>query len=154
MEQFTIKPLFGGHELHWYTITNQTLWMAIAVVAIFTLLVLATSARAMVPSRMQSVGELAYGFVRNMIEDVAGKDGLAFFPYVLTIFMFIVTCNFLALIPFSFSVMAQFAITGVLAIAVFLTVTVTGFVRHGAGFLKLFWVDAAPAPLRPVLAVI
>lgn len=154
MEQFTIKPLFGGHELHWYTITNQTLWMAIAVLAVFALLVLGTSARAMVPGRLQSVGELAFGFVRNMIEDVAGHEGLVFFPYVLSLFMFIVCCNFLSLIPLSFSVMGQFAITGVLAITVFLTVTVTGFVRHGAGFLKLFWVSAAPGPLRPVLAVI
>jgi F-type H+-transporting ATPase subunit a len=154
MEQFTIHPLFGGHTLHWYTITNQTLWMAIAILVIFTLLVIGTSSRAMVPGRMQSVGELAHNFVKDMIVDVAGKDGLAFFPYIVTIFMFIVTCNFLALIPFSFSVMAQFAITGVMAIAVFLTVTITGFVRHGGGFLKLFWVTAAPGPLRPVLAVI
>lgn len=154
MEQFTIKPLFGGGELHWYTITNQTLWMAIAVLAIFALLILGTSARAMVPGRMQSVGELAFNFIRNMIVDVAGHEGLVFMPYVMSIFMFIVCCNFLALIPFSFSVMAQFAITGCLAIAVFLTVTITGFVRHGAGFLKLFWVSAAPGPLRPVLAVI
>lgn len=154
MEQFSIHPLFGGHSLHWYTITNETLWMAIAILAIFSLLVLGSASRAMVPGRIQSVGEVAYTFVRDMIEDVAGKDGLAFFPYIVTIFMFITTCNMLALIPMSFSVMAQFAITGVMAIAVFLTVTITGFVRHGAGFLKLFWVDAAPGPLRPVLAVI
>ncbi len=154
MEQFTVHPLFGGTELHWYTVTNETLWMAIAVLAIFALLVLGSRGRALVPSRTQSIAELAYGFVHRMIEDVAGKEGLKFFPYIMTIFMFIVTANMLALIPLSFSIMAQFAITGVLAIAVFVSVTVIGFVRHGFGFLKLFWVDAAPAPLRPVLAVI
>ena len=154
MEQFTLRPLFGGHELHWYTITNETLWMAIVVALIFALLVLGSRGRALVPSRTQSVGELAYGFVHKMIEDVTGKEGLKFFPYIFTLFLFIVACNVLALIPYSFSVMAQFAVTVLLAMAVFLTVTVVGFVRHGAGFLNLFWVHAAPGWLRPMLAVI
>lgn len=154
MEQFTPRPLFGGEELHWYTITNVTLWMAIAVAVIFALLVLGSRGRALVPSRTQTMGELAYGFVHSMIEDIAGKEGLKFFPYIFTLFLFILTANLLSLIPYSFSVMAQFAVTVLLAVTVFLTVTVVGFVRHGAGFLKLFWVDAAPGPLKPVLAVI
>ena len=90
MEQFVVKPLFGGDTVMWYTPTNVTLWMALTVLAVFALLVLGTSRRAMIPSRMQSVGELAYGFIYRMIEDVAGKDGVKYFPYIMTLFMFIV----------------------------------------------------------------
>jgi F-type H+-transporting ATPase subunit a len=135
-------------------LTNVTLWMAIAVAATFALLVMGTSKREIVPGRTQSVAELAYDFVRKMVEDVAGKDALPFFPYVMTLFMFIVFANFLGLLPMAFTTTSHIAVTAVLALLVFLTVTVVGFVRHGFGFLSLFWVSAAPLPLRPVLALI
>ncbi|WP_435141003.1 F0F1 ATP synthase subunit A [Pseudopelagicola sp. nBUS_19] len=154
MDQFIIKPLFGGDTIHWYTPTNATLWMALAVVAVIILMVLGTRRRAIIPSRSQSVGELAYGFVYKMVEDVAGKDALKFFPYIMTLFMFIVFANFLGLLPMSFTTTSHFAVTVVLALLVFLTVTIVGFVKHGAGFLGLFWVSSAPLPLRPVLAII
>ncbi|RME18607.1 MAG: F0F1 ATP synthase subunit A [Alphaproteobacteria bacterium] len=154
MEQFTVRPLFGGTELHWYTITNQTVWMAAVVAVVIVLFALGTRRRALVPSRTQSIGELAFGFIRNMIVDIGGKDMLVFFPHILTLFLVIVTANLLSLIPYSFSIMAQFAVTVTLAVAVFVTVTVMGFVKHGVGFLKLFWVSSAPAALRPVLAII
>ena len=76
MDQFIVRPLFGDGPVEWYTITNVTLWMALAVVAVLVLLVFGTSRRAMVPSRSQSIGELAYGFVYKMVEDVAGKDAV------------------------------------------------------------------------------
>lgn len=154
MEQFTVKPLFGGTEIEWYTITNVTLWMAVTVAAIAILFVIGTSRRAIIPSRLQSVAELAYGFVHKMVEDVTGHDGVRYFPYIFTLFLFIVFSNFIGLIPGSFTTTAQIAVTGVLAILVFLTVTVLGFVKNGAAFLGLFWVSSAPLPLRPVLAVI
>ncbi|WP_435231127.1 F0F1 ATP synthase subunit A [Pseudopelagicola sp. nBUS_20] len=154
MDQFIIKPLFGGDTIHWYTPTNATLWMALAVVAVIILMVLGTRRRAIIPSRSQSIGELAYGFVYKMVEDVAGKDALKFFPYIMTLFMFIVFANFLGLLPMSFTTTSHFAVTVVLALLVFLTVTIVGFVKHGVGFLGLFWVSSAPLPLRPVLAII
>ncbi len=154
MDQFIVKPLFGGDEIAWYTITNVTLWMAVAVLAVIAMMVLGTSRRAMIPSRSQSVGELAYGFIYKMVEDVAGKDGLKFFPYIMTLFMFIVFANFLGLIPMSFTTTSHFAVTVVLALLVFLTVTIVGFVKNGIGFLGLFWVSSAPLALRPILAVI
>jgi F-type H+-transporting ATPase subunit a len=89
-----------------------------------------------------------------MVEDVAGKDALKFFPYIMTLFLFIVFSNFLGLLPKSFTTTSHIAVTAVLAMLVFLTVTIVGFVKHGAGFLSLFWVSSAPLPLRPVLAVI
>ncbi|MEC7964064.1 MAG: F0F1 ATP synthase subunit A, partial [Pseudomonadota bacterium] len=90
MDQFIVKPLFGGDEIAWYTITNVTLWMALAVIGITAMMVIGTSRRAMIPSRSQSIGELAYGFIYKMVEDVAGKDAVKFFPYIMTLFMFIV----------------------------------------------------------------
>jgi len=154
MDQFIVKPLFGGDTINWYTPTNVTLWMGFAVVCVFLLLVLGTRGRAIVPSRVQSIAELAYGFVYRMVEDVAGKDGVKYFPYIMTLFMFIVFSNSLGLLPMSYTTTSQIAVTAVLAMAVFLTVTILGFVLHGVGFLKLFWISAAPLPLRPILALI
>ena len=154
MDQFIIKPLFGDGPVHFFTVTNATLWMALAVAATAALLVLGTRGRAVVPSRIQSIAELAYGFIYKMVEDVAGKDGVKYFPYIMTLFMFIVCANFLGLIPMSFTTTSHIAITAIMAMAVFLTVTILGFVLHGASFLKLFWISSAPLALRPVLALI
>ncbi|MGH1463773.1 MAG: F0F1 ATP synthase subunit A [Cognatishimia sp.] len=154
MDQFIVKPLFGGDHIGMFTITNVTLWLALSVVAVVALMVFGTSRRAIVPSRGQSVAELAYGFVYKMVEDVAGKDAIKFFPYIMTLFMFIVFANFLGLLPMSFATTSHFAVTVVLALAVFLTVTIVGFAKNGLGFLGLFWVSSAPLPLRPILALI
>ena len=154
MDQFIVKPLFGAGEVHWYTPTNVTLWLALTVAAIAALLVLGTREGRIVPGRGQSVAELAYGFVHKMVEDVTGKEGLKYFPYILTLFLFIVFANFLGLLPMSFTTTSHIAVTAVLALGVFLTVTVLGFVLHGAHFLELFWVSSAPLALRPILAVI
>ena len=150
----TFHPLFGDGPIHWYTPTNATLWMAITVICILLLLVIGTRGRAVVPTRVQSIAELAYGFVHKMVEDVAGKDALRFFPYIFTLFLFIVFSNFLGLLPKAFTATSHIAVTAVMAVAVFLAVTILGFVKNGAGFLSLFWVSSAPLPLRPVLALI
>lgn len=154
MDQFMVKPLFGHGDVGMFTITNATLWMVVAILAIIGLMVLGTSRRAVIPSRSQSVAELAYGFVYKMVEDVTGKDGLKYFPYIMTLFLFIVFANFLGLLPMAFTPTAHFSVTVVLALAVFLTVTILGFVKNGVSFLGLFWVSSAPLALRPVLALI
>ncbi|WP_028725805.1 MULTISPECIES: F0F1 ATP synthase subunit A [Paracoccus] len=154
MDQFVVKPLFGGAEVHWWTPTNVTLWLALTALASIALLVLGTRGRAVVPNRAQSVAEMAYGLVHKMIEDIAGKDGLQYFPYVLTLFMFICFGNMLGLVPTAFTVTSHIAVTGVLAMAVFIGVTVIGFVKNGSHFLELFWIKSAPLAVRPILAVI
>ena len=156
MDQILDKPLLGsvGEPIHWYTITNETYWLALAVLAVLGLMVLTTSKRAVVPGRGQSIAELMYGFVYKMVEDVTGKDGIKYFPYIMTLFMFILCANFLGLIPTSFTTTSHIAVTAVLGFGVFFAVTVLGFVENGAGFLSLFWVASAPLPLRPVLALI
>ncbi|WP_093423939.1 F0F1 ATP synthase subunit A [Tranquillimonas alkanivorans] len=154
MDQFIVSPLFGDGEVHWYTPTNVTLWMAIGVLCVVLLLVVGTRGRAVIPSRHQSLAELTYGFVHKMVEDVTGKEGLKYFPYIMTLFMFILVANFLGLIPAAFTVTSHIAVTAVLALAVFFGVTILGFVLHGKKFLGLFWVTSAPLALRPILAVI
>ena len=154
MDQFIVKPLAGDGPVNFYTITNVTFWLALTVVCIALLLVLGTRGRAVVPNRVQSVGELAYGFIYKMVEDVAGKDGLKYFPYIMTLFMFVLFANMLGLLPLAFTTTSHIAVTAVLAMAVFISVTVIGFVKNGSDFLKLFWIEQAPLAIRPILAVI
>ena len=154
MDQFLVKPLFGDGPIHWYTPTNATLWMGLTLLAIVALLVFGTRGRAIIPSRVQSIAEMLYGMVHKMVEDVTGKDGLKYFPAIMTLFCFILFANYLGLLPKSFSTTSQIAVTGVLAMLVFVGVTVLGFVKNGTHFLGLFWVSSAPLALRPVLAVI
>ena len=154
MDQFIVKPLFGDGAVGMFTVTNATLWLVLAVLAVIGLMVLGTSKRATVPTRTQSIAELAYGFVYKMVEDVTGKDAVKYFPYIFTLFIFILFSNFLALIPMSFSPTSHIAVTAILGFGVFFAVTILGFVKNGASFLGLFWVTSAPLPLRPILAVI
>lgn len=154
MDQFIVKPLFGDGPLMWYTPSNVTLWMLLAVLGATAFLVFGTRHRAVVPGRAQMSAEMAYLFVRNMVENVAGRDGLRYFPYIMTVFVFIAFANILGLIPASFTTTSHIAVTAALALTVFISVTVIGFVKHGLGFLGLFWISSAPLPLRPVLAVI
>ncbi len=155
MHQFEILPLFGTGEVgSFLTITNSTLWMGIAILAISALLIGGMRGRALVPTRMQSVCEMLYSFIRSMVVDILHEDGKKFFPYIFTIFIFILFANILGMIPGSFTTTSHIAITGIMAMAVFMTVVVLGFMKNGAGFLKLFWIDSAPMALRPALAVI
>lgn len=155
MDQFMVRPLFGGGtDMGLLTITNSTLWMAISVLAVAALTIAGTRGRALVPSRVQSVAELLYGFVRQTVQDVVGDEGIKYFPYIFTLFTFILFCNMLGMIPFSFTPTSHIAVTGVMALTVFITVTVIAFVKHGTHFLMFFWPMEAPGWLRPILCVI
>ena len=154
LDQFIVKPAFGDGAVHWYTVTNVTVWMAIALLAIVAVFVLGSRGRAIVPTRLQSIGELIYGFIYKMVEDVTGKDGVKYFPYIMTLFLFILFSNYLALVPMSYSPTSMIAVTAILGFGVFIAVTVLGFVLNGPKFLGLFWMSDAPAILRPVIALI
>lgn len=157
MEQFAVKALSGEFRLpgtHYaVAFTNQALWMCIVVGIASLFLVTAVASPRLVPGRLQSMAELAYEFVANMIRQAAGEDGLVFFPFVFTIFIFVLFSNFFGLIPGSFTVTSQIAVTFSLACLVILTVIVTGFAVHGIGFLMLF-VPKAPWPLLILLVPI
>jgi F-type H+-transporting ATPase subunit a len=144
MEQFTVRPLVPLHLFGYdVSFTNQSLFMVIVVLAASLFLMLAVKPGRVVPTRAQSMAELSYEFVANMIHSSTGQDGLKFFPLIFTIFMFVLFSNFLGLLPFAFTVTSQIAVTFAMAAFVILVVIVTGFLKHGFGFLKLF-VPAVP----------
>ena len=143
MEQFTIRPLLESGQPHHFhqhdfIFTNQSLWMCIVVAVASLFLTLAAARPQLVPGRMQSVAELCYEFVANMIRSAAGEDGMVFFPFVFTLFVFVLFSNFFGLLPGAFTVTSQIAVTFALASLVILMVIVVGFLKHGFGFLKLF----------------
>ena len=139
MEQFSIKPLVPLHIGHYdVSFTNQSLLMVVVVIGAALFLTLAMGSRRLVPGRAQSMAELSYEFVANMINTSAGEDGLRFFPFVFTLFIFVLFCNFFGMVPWSFTVTSQIAVTFTLAALVILTVIVVGFAKHGIGFLRLF----------------
>jgi F-type H+-transporting ATPase subunit a len=154
LQQFEVHPLFGEGPIHWYTVTNATLWLLIAALAVVGVFVLGSAGRKLIPSRLQSVGELGYDFVHNMVVDVTGEDGAKYFPMVMTLFLTIAFSNMLGLLPGSFAPTSHIAVTGVLGVGVFLFVTLLGFYKHGIHFLGLFWMKDSPLILRPIIAVI
>ena len=154
MAQFAVKPLVPLHIGHYdVSFTNQSLWMFIVVGAASLFLYWAARSRSLVPTRMQSMAELSYEFVGDMIHSATGEDGLKYFPFIFAIFMYVLLSNFFGLIPGSFTVTSQIAVTFALAAIVIITVILTGFLRHGIGFLKLF-VPKAPLLLLFLLVPI
>src|SRR5580704_1010476 len=128
MEQFTVKPLvplhIGGYDV---SFTNQSLWMCVGVAATLGFLIYAGASRKLVPTRAQSMAELGYEFVAGMIQSAAGDAGMRFFPFVFTLFMFVLLSNFFGLLPGSFPITSQIAVTFALAAVVILTVILVGF---------------------------
>jgi F-type H+-transporting ATPase subunit a len=156
IHQFGINTIFdlgtiGGVHI---AFTNSSLFMAVAVLLISALLIAGTSARAVVPGRIQSLAEISYEFVANMLRESAGKEGMKFFPFVFSLFMFVLFLNVLGLVPYFFTVTSHIAITAALAITVILTVIVYGFYRNGLKFLGLFVPQGVPAYLVPLVVLI
>jgi len=156
IHQFEIKKFFvlghiGSAEI---AFTNSALYMLIAVAVIGLLIIGGTSRRALVPGRLQSVAELSYEFVAKAVESNAGPEGMKFFPFVFSLFMFILVLNLIGLIPYSFAVTAQIIITAALAVMVFLTVIIAGFWKHGFGFLRIFVPTGVPIYLVPLVSAI
>ncbi len=124
--------------------TNSSAFMVSAVVVIVGFLTLAMNNRSLVPTRMQSVAELSYEFIANLLRENVGKDGIKYLPFVFSLFMFVLACNMLGMLPYSFTVTSHIVVTFALAALVFVVVTMVGFIRHGVGFLKLFVPDGVP----------
>lgn len=155
LAQFKIEPLIpihiGGLDLSY---TNAALFMTIAVVLITSLLVFGTKRGALVPGRWQSIAEMSYEFVADMVETNAGHGAEPYFPFVFTLFMFVLFSNLLGLIPYSYTVTSQIIVTFALAAIVFIGVTIIGFIKHGAHFLRLFVPEGVPVILLLLLVPI
>jgi F-type H+-transporting ATPase subunit a len=156
IEQFEIHEYFpvikiAGHQI---AFTDSAIFMLIAVALTVALMLGATAGRQLVPTRMQSLAEVLYEFVADMIRSTAGEHGLKFFPLVFSIFMFVLFTNLIGLIPLSFSVTSQIVVTASLALLVFFTVIIHGFWQHGLHFLKLFAPSGVPIYIMPMVVVI
>jgi F-type H+-transporting ATPase subunit a len=141
----------GGVDL---SFTNSSLWMAIAIGLATLFLTLSMRGASVVPGRWQSMAELSYEFIANTVRENVGAEGQRYFPFIFTLFMFILFSNLLGMIPFSFTVTSHIIVTFALAIVVFLGVTAIGFTRHGLGYLRLFVPSGVPLALLPLLVVI
>lgn len=145
LHQFEIHPILsikvGGIDL---SFTNSALWMAIAAIVAVLLLTIAMRNRALVPGRMQNIAEMLYEMIANMLRDNVGPEGRRYFPFVFTLFIFILFGNLLGMLPGSFTFTSHLVVTFTLAGAIFIAVTVIGIALHGAHFLRLFFPEGAP----------
>jgi F-type H+-transporting ATPase subunit a len=150
LEQFEIHTIaefrLGGLDL---SFTNASLMMVIAVLLVSTLMVFGTRRGALVPGRLQSISELSYEFVANLIRDTVGNEGRRYFPLLFTLFMFILFGNLLGMVPYSFTFTSQIVVTFAMAIVVFIGVTVLG--KHGVHFFSFFVPPGAPIWMWPLL---
>jgi F-type H+-transporting ATPase subunit a len=151
IHQFQITDIF---ELGPIAFTNSALFMVVIVTLISAFLLLSTTGRALVPGRMQTLAEMSYEFVANMLRESAGADGMRFFPFVFSLFMFVLFANLLGLFPYFFTVTSHIVITAALAVTVILTVILYGFWKHGFRFLGLFVPHGVPGYLLPLVVAI
>jgi len=157
MEQFEIKVLkpltLGAYDV---SFTNSALWMAIALAAIAVFLFIGTAKPQLVPGRWQAAVEYLYDFVRKMLDENVGPEGRRFAPLIFSIFIFVLVCNLLGLIPWvgSFTPTSHVAVTLGLALIVFITVCIVGFARHGLHFFSLFWPHGSGVVLGAFVFVI
>lgn len=141
----------GGLNL---SFTNSSLFMVLTVAAITTFVLAASRRKQLVPTRFQLMGELAYEFVANMLRSSAGTEGMKFFPFVFSLFAFVLTANLFGMIPYFFTVTSHIIVTVALALLVMSVVVIYGFFRHGFKFLKLFVPSGVPAYVLPIVVPI
>jgi F-type H+-transporting ATPase subunit a len=156
LHQFEIEPIIslpkiGNIDLSY---TNSALWMTIAVVVVTVFMVGGTAKRSLVPGRWQSMAELSYEFIANMLSENVGSAGRKYFPFVFSLFMFILAGNLLGLIPYSFTFTSHIIVTFGLALTVFIGVTILGFVKHGLHFFSFFVPKGVPWVLMPLMVPI
>lgn len=157
MEQFEIKTLHpieaGGYDL---SFTNSSLWMLIALAIVSVFLLVGTRSPQLVPNRMQAAVEYVYDFVRNMLDENVGPEGRRYAPLIFSIFIFVLACNLLGLIPWvgAFTPTSHISVTLGLAFLVFIVVCIVGFARHGLHFFSLFWPKNTFFPLAAFVALI
>lgn len=153
MHQFEITKLVpievGGYDI---SFTNSSMFMAFAVLLTAALFWGATRHRTMVPGRLQATAEMLYEFVAGMVKENTGQEGMKYFPFIFTLFLFILFGNFLGLMPYAFTYTSHIVVTAAMALFVFISVTVIGFARHGLHFFSLFVPPGAPLGIAIILA--
>lgn len=152
LHQFQINPIvqiiIAGYDV---SFTNSSMWMVIAVGLAYALLVYGMKRRALVPGRLQSLAEMLYEFIANLLRDNAGHDARPYFPFVFSVFMFVLFGNLLGLLPYAFTFTSHIIVTFGLALTVFTFVTVLALMKHGLHFFSFFMPHGAPIWLAPIL---
>lgn len=152
LEQFEIHPIIplqlGNVDV---SFTNSSLYMVITLVLAAGFVILGMRHRALVPNRMQCAVELSYEFIANLLRDTVGNEGRKFFPFIFTLFMFILIGNLLGMTPYSFTFTSHIVVTFALAFTIFIGVTILGFAKHGLHFFSFFVPPGTPLPLYPLL---
>ena len=156
MSQFEVysigpKIQIGSFDL---SFTNSSLFMVLTVSVISLFFIAATQKKSLVPNKMQLIAEMAFEFVSKMISETAGKDARPYFPFILSLFLFVLVANLLGMLPYSFTVTSHIIVTFALAFFIFVGVTLVGFARHGISYLKLFVPSGVPIFLLPLIIVI
>ncbi len=155
MEQFKIERLIplhlGGLDVSY---TNAALWMTLAIALMAFIFVYGIRRQALVPGRLQGVAETGYEFIAKMVSDNVGEGGKKYFPFVLTLFLFVLGCNALGLIPYSFTPTSHIIVTFAMAAFVFIGVTIIAFIKHGVHFFSFFAPKGVPLWLMPILVPI
>jgi F-type H+-transporting ATPase subunit a len=156
IHQFQIVNLFtiakiGNTEI---AFTNSAAFMFTTVAAVAIFMIASTRSRALVPGRLQTISEMTYEFVADMLRGSAGQEGMRFFPFVFSLFIFVLISNLFGMVPFAFTVTSHIIVTFALAMLVFFTVTIYGFVRHGSHFLRVFVPSGVPIYVLPLVIAI
>ena len=156
MEQFNVHKIgpeikLGNIDL---SFTNSSMFMLISAFAVCVILSLGTKDKKIVPNKFQLISELIYNFVAKMISDTAGSKAKPFFPFIFSLFMFVLLCNMIGMLPYSFTVTSHIIVTMVMALFIFIAVTIIGFYKHGIKYLTLFVPKGVPIILLPLITII
>ena len=134
--------------------TNASLFMVLSALTVLIIFKLGSKKNIIIPNKIQLLAELSYSFISKMISDTAGTKAKPYFSFIFSLFMFVLFCNMLGMIPYSFTVTSHIIVTFVLAAFIFIGVTIIGFLKHGLGYLKLFVPSGVPIVLLPLIVVI
>ena len=156
MHQFNVYRIgpeisLGNVDL---SFTNASLFMMISALSIISIFFVGTKRKAIIPTKIQLLAELSYTLMAKMINDTAGSKAKPYFPFVFSLFMFVLFCNMLGMLPYSFTVTSHIIVTFALAAVIFVGVTIIGFVNHGVRYLKLFIPSGVPVFLLPLIVII
>ena len=152
-EVYRIGPEINLGEIN-LSFTNASLFMTISSILILLFLFLGTKKKSLVPTKIQFITEASYTFVAKMINDTAGSSAKSFFPFIFTLFMFVLFANMVGMLPYSFTVTSHIIVTFVLAAMVFIGVTILGFIKHGFKYLEIFVPKGVPIILLPLIVII
>ena len=156
MQQFTVKRIgpeinIAGVDL---SFTNASLFMVISATVIILFLFLGSKEKNIIPNKLQLIAEMSYTFVAKMISDTAGSKARPYFPFIFSLFMFVLFCNMVGMLPYSFTVTSHIIVTLIMALFIFIAVTIIGFIKHGFKYLSIFVPSGVPAVLLPLITII